>query len=546
MKKKIVWIVIALVVVAGVVLGLTVFGKGKNGKVEYRTETIGRGDIEALVVTSGTLNPIETVDVGAQVSGKIEKLYADFNSIVTKGQVVAELDQEPLLMKIQQNEANYKSRVASLERSKVSLQTAEKAYERAKSLFAKELISIEEMDAAEANYLNAKSDLVSSEATLAQAKSTLDLSKVDLGYSVIKAPVDGVVITRKVNVGQTLQSNYAAPVLFQVATDLTKMKVECSVDESDIGKVKEGQKVRFTVEAYPNQNFDGVVQQVRFSPETVQNVVTYTTIVNVDNPEKKLLPGMTATVSIIVGEAKNVLRVSNAALRFTPTLPAEELQAIMKESMDRMMAKRQAEGGQPGAPAGGAAPAAGSAPAAQGGQRTFNRQGGGQAGGAARPAGAPRLDAGQGRQVEHDVPPDGRPGHLLLGDRPQRAQGRRCRRRRPDVGDVHDRVQPRHGRDDVHGRAARGRTAISAAGRGRAIMPGNVIELQGPGQDLLRRGDGGPGPAGRILQDRPGGLPGHHGALGLGQVEPDEHPRLPRPADLRRIRLRRGGRLQAR
>jgi HlyD family secretion protein len=390
MKKKIVWIVIALVVVAGVVLGLTVFGKGKNGKVEYRTETIGRGDIEALVVTSGTLNPIETVDVGAQVSGKIEKLYADFNSIVTKGQVVAELDQEPLLMKIQQNEANYKSRVASLERSKVSLQTAEKAYERAKSLFAKELISIEEMDAAEANYLNAKSDLVSSEATLAQAKSTLDLSKVDLGYSVIKAPVDGVVITRKVNVGQTLQSNYAAPVLFQVATDLTKMKVECSVDESDIGKVKEGQKVRSTVEAYPNQNFDGVVQQVRFSPETVSNVVTYTTIVNVDNPEKKLLPGMTATVSIIVGEAKNVLRVSNAALRFTPTLPAEELQAIMKESMDRMMAKRQAEGGQPGAPAGGAAPAAGSAPAAQGGQRAFNRQGGGQGGGATRQQ-APRV-----------------------------------------------------------------------------------------------------------------------------------------------------------
>lgn len=384
MKKKIVWIVIALVVVAGVVLGLTVFGKGKNGKVAYRTETIGRGDIEALVVTSGTLNPIETVDVGAQVSGKIEKLYADFNSIVTKGQVVAELDQEPLLMKIQQNEANYKSRVASLERSKVSLQTAEKAYERAKSLFAKELISIEEMDAAEANFLNAKSDLVSSEATLAQAKSTLDLSKVDLGYSVIRAPVDGVVITRKVNVGQTLQSNYAAPVLFQVATDLTKMKVECSVDESDIGKVKEGQKVRFTVEAYPNQNFDGIVQQVRFSPETVSNVVTYTTIVNVDNPDKKLLPGMTATVSIIVGEAKNVLRVSNAALRFTPSLPAEQLQAIQKASVEQMMAKRQAEGGQPAAPAGGAAPAAGSAPAAQGGQRTFNRPGGGQAGGAAR------------------------------------------------------------------------------------------------------------------------------------------------------------------
>jgi HlyD family secretion protein len=382
MKKKIIWMIVTLVVIAGVVLGLTVFKSGKNGKVGYRTEVLAKGDIEALVVTSGTLNPIETVDVGAQVSGKIEKLYADFNSIVTKGQVVAELDQEPLRMKIEQNEANYRSRVASLERSKVTLQTAGKAYERAKSLFAKELISIEEMDASEANYLNAKSDLISSEASLAQAKSTLDLSKVDLGYSIIKAPVDGVVITRKVNIGQTLQSSYTAPVLFQVATDLTKMKVECSVDESDIGKVKEGQKVRFTVEAYPNDNFNGIVQQVRFSPETVQNVVTYTTIVTVENPEKKLLPGMTATVSIIVGEAKNVLRVSNAALRFTPNLSAEELAKMQTEMRDRMMAQRQAQGGQqPGAAAGpgGTAPTAAGAPqGAPGGQPMGQRQGGGE------------------------------------------------------------------------------------------------------------------------------------------------------------------------
>lgn len=384
MKKKIVWIIIALVVVTGVILGLTVFGKSKNGKVEYKTEVLGRGDIEALVVTSGTLNPIETVDIGAQVSGKIEKLYADFNSVVTRGQVVAELDQEPLLLKIQQNEASYKSRVASLEQSKVTLQTAEKAYERAKALFAKSLLSVEEMDAAEASFLNAKSSLISSEASLAQAKSTLDLSKVDLGYSVIKAPVDGVVITRKVNIGQTLQSSYQAPVLFQVATDLTKMKVECSVDESDIGKVKEGQKVRFTVEAYPNENFNGVVQQVRFSPETVQNVVTYTTIVNVENPDKKLLPGMTATVSIIVGEAKNVLRVSNAALRFTPNLTPAELEKMQQEMRDRMMAKRPADGGQPGQ----AAPA-GAAP--QGAPQGFTRQGGGEGGSGRQRQQMPRV-----------------------------------------------------------------------------------------------------------------------------------------------------------
>jgi HlyD family secretion protein len=389
MKKKVIWIIVALVVVTGVILGLTVFKNGKNGEVKYRTETIGRGDIEALVVTSGTLNPLETIDIGAQVSGRIEKLYADFNSPVKQGEIVAELDQEPLQMKIQQNEASYKSRVAALEQAKVNQDTAQKSYERAKSLFAKSLLSVEEMDAAEANYLNAKSSLVSAEASLAQAKTTLDLSKVDLSYAIIRSPVDGVVITRKVNIGQTLQSGFNVPVLFQVATDLTKMKVECSVDESDIGKVKEGQKVRFTVEAYPNEQFNGVVQQVRVSPETVQNVVTYTTIVNVDNPEKKLLPGMTATVSIIVGEAKNVLRVSNAALRFTPTLSAEEMARIQQEMRDRFMAQRQAQGGQTGgaAPAQGAsgAPAAGQRPqgqaagpaGGQGGQMAFTRQSGG-------------------------------------------------------------------------------------------------------------------------------------------------------------------------
>ncbi|MCJ7484802.1 MAG: efflux RND transporter periplasmic adaptor subunit, partial [Candidatus Aminicenantes bacterium] len=338
-------------------------------------------------------NPIEIVDVGAQVSGKIEKLFADFNTPVTKGQIVAELDQEPLKMKIDQNEANYKSRMASLERSKVSLSQAEKGFERAKSLFAKSLISIEEMEASEASFLGAKSDLISAEATLSQAKSTLDLSKVDLSYAVIRAPVDGIVIVRKVNVGQTLQSSMTAPLLFQVATDLTKMKVECSVDESDIGKVKEGQKVRFTVEAYQNETFTGIVQQVRFSPETVQNVVTYTTIVNVENPQKKLLPGMTATVSIVVGEARGVLRVSNAALRFTPNLSPEELAKMAQEMRDRMMAQRPAQSGQPGAAASGAATAGtGAQPAGQGGQTASNRQGGMPGGGGGQ-AGRTRQQA---------------------------------------------------------------------------------------------------------------------------------------------------------
>jgi len=385
MKKKTIIILAGLVVVAGVILGVTLFGKGKNDVVKYRKEALGRGDVEALVVTSGTLNPIEIVEVGAQVSGKVEKLYVDFNSLVSSGQVVAELDQEPLRMKIDQNEASYKSRVASLERAKVTLETAEKKYERSKALFEKELISIEEMDAAEASYLGAKTDLIAAEASLAQAKSALDLSKIDLSYAVIRAPVDGVVISRNVNVGQTVQSSFQAPVLFQIATDLTKMKVECSVDESDIGKVKEGQKVRFTVEAYPNETFQGVVQQVRFSPETVQNVVTYTTIVNLENPEKKLFPGMTATVSIIVGEAKDALRVPNAALRFTPTLTPEEMEKMLQEMRDRLMAGRAGQQGQPGGTAEGASP-------------QFKPRGEGRPQGQAGPAGG--AAAGRSRQQQ--------------------------------------------------------------------------------------------------------------------------------------------------
>jgi HlyD family secretion protein len=353
MKKRIIWIIVVLVIIAGSVLGVTVMRKGKGSAVKYRKEAIGKGDIQALVVTSGTLNPIDLVDVGSQVSGKITKLYADFNSTVTQGQVVAEIELEPLQMKIQQNEASYKSRVAALEQSKVNLANLKNKYDRAMSLFEKKLVSIEEKEAAESNYLGAKADVTAAEASLAQAKIALDLSKVDMSHAVIRAPVDGMVITRKVSLGQTLQAGMTVPVLFQVATDLTKMKVECSVDEADIGRVKEGQKVQFSVEAFPTETFNGVVQQVRYAATTVSNVVTYTTVVNVDNPEKKLRPGMTATVSIIAGEAKNVLRVPNAALRFTPDLSQAELAKIMKETTDRMIAQRQQQGGQtgPGGPA---------------------------------------------------------------------------------------------------------------------------------------------------------------------------------------------------
>ena len=345
MKKKLVLIIAAIVVVAGVLLGLTVFKGHKNGTVKYRTEALAKGDLEALVVTSGTLNPVRLVEVGSQVSGKIDKLYVDFNSQVKAGQVLAEIDQSLLKAKIDQNNANYLSAVASLERSKVTLDNLKKKYDRSLSLFEKDLISFEEKEAAEAAYLGAKTDVQSSDARLAQAKSQLDSSRVDLAYATIRSPIDGIVINRLINIGQTVAASFTAPKLFEIANDLGKMQVECDVDEADIGKVKENQKVRFTVDSFPDDTFFGTVNQVRYSPTVTQNVVTYKTIVDVDNPGMKLRPGMTATVSIISGEAKNVLRVSNAALRFTPSLPAEEMQKIMKDAAEKMMAGRRQEGG---------------------------------------------------------------------------------------------------------------------------------------------------------------------------------------------------------
>jgi HlyD family secretion protein len=374
MKKKVVLIVVAVVVIAAAVLGLGALKSRKNGVIKYRTEAIAKGDIEALVVTSGALNPVRLVEVGSQVSGKIDKLYVDFNSQVKEGQILAELDPSLLKSKIDQNNANYLSAKASLERAQVTLDNLQKKYERSKTLFGKNLLSFEENEAAEAAYLGAKTDVKSTEARLEQAKSQLDSSRVDLAYATIRSPIDGIVINRLINIGQTVAASFTAPKLFEIANDLSKMQVECAVDEADIGKVKERQQVRFTVDSFPDETFNGTVKQVRYSPTTTSNVVTYTTIVDVDNQGMKLRPGMTATVSIITGEAKNVLRIPNGALRFTPNLPAEELQKIMKDAGERMMAGRRQEGtpvpagtaGQAAAEPHGAAFGSGGAPPPQG------------------------------------------------------------------------------------------------------------------------------------------------------------------------------------
>lgn len=400
MRKKIIFGIIALAVIAGVILGLTVFKNGKNGLVRYRTEKLAKGDIEAVVTTSGTVNPTTMVEVGSQVSGKIAKLYVDYNSKVEEGQILAELDLLPFETRVNQSRANFLSAQASLEKAKVTLDNLRKQYERALSLFEKELISSEEKDIAEANYLGAKTDLQRAEASVEQAKSQLESSRLDLSYAIIRSPIDGLVISRNMNVGQTVQASFQAPKIFEIANDLSKMQVECDVDEADVGRIQENQKVRFTVDAFPNDSFNGVVEQVRYSPTVTSNVVTYTTIVAVDNPGMKLRPGMTATVTIITGEAKDVLRVPNAALRFTPSLPAEELAKIMKEAGERMMAQRKTEGGQ--TPATGT-PGSGSGQAPSqgaGAGRMMFAQGGGLSGQASgtrtrRPSMVWYLDANQ-------------------------------------------------------------------------------------------------------------------------------------------------------
>jgi HlyD family secretion protein len=350
-KKKLIIGGIALVVVVAVILWLTVFNKKGNGQNTFKTDAISRGDIEALVIASGTLNPVDVVDVSTQVSGRLAKVLVDFNSKVKAGQLVAEIDQSSFLTRLDQNQANYRSAQAALDGTRVTMESTKKKFERAQSLFEKNLISFEEKENSETQYLSAEADLKSSEARLEQARSQLDSSKVDLSYTVIRSPIDGIVISRNVNVGQTVAASFQAPILFQIANDLSKMRVECSIDEADIGKVQEGQEARFSVDAFPNDNFIGKVSQVRYSATVQQNVVTYTAIVDVNNPDLKLRPGMTATASILTGQARGVLRVPNTALRFQPDLTAEQLTAIMKKTREEMTAKRQASGqGQAGAP----------------------------------------------------------------------------------------------------------------------------------------------------------------------------------------------------
>ena len=320
MKKYL--IILAVVLLISGIAGF--FYLKRSPEVSYKTVKIERGDIVSTVAATGNLSAVTTVQVGTQVSGTIQKLYVDYNSRVKKGQPIAEIDPSLFNASIEQSQGNFLAAEANLQKAKVTLTDAERTRDRNKNLLAGGIISQSDYDVAETACQSARASVKAAEGSLAQARGSLLQSKTNLHYSVIRSPVDGVVISRAIDVGQTVAASFQTPTLFTIAQDLTKMQIEVSVDEADISRIQLNQNVSFTVDAYPEQNFRGKVVQIRNAPVINQNVVTYITVVTVDNSDLKLKPGMTANVSIEVAKKVGVLKLSPAALRFKPISNAEK------------------------------------------------------------------------------------------------------------------------------------------------------------------------------------------------------------------------------
>ena len=361
MKK----LILVIVVLAAIGVGAGAYYMNRAPKdPEVKTAQITRGDIVEVVPATGTLEAVTTVQVGTQVGGIIQELYADFNDIVKKGQIIARIDPTLVQTQIEQQRANVTRAEADLERLRVALADAVQKLDRAKVLFEKQLLPRTELETAEVTVNSAKAQIRSSEAGLIQAKSQLNTAQVNLAHTVIAAPIDGIVISRAVELGQTVNAGMSAPTLFILAADLTKMQVNANIDEADVGRMRPGQVVTFRVDAYPTDTFTGSVQQVRLQPTTVQNVVTYQTVIEVPNPQLKLKPGMTATVNIEVARRNNVLRIPTAATRFRPTdeIFAALKQPVPPEAQGGRFAGRGGReggrGGQPGSGGPGGAPAA--------------------------------------------------------------------------------------------------------------------------------------------------------------------------------------------
>lgn len=311
------WISLAVVLLAiATVVGCQM--RPKPLKDPYRFGAVTRGDITRSVSASGALQALVTVDVGSQISGQVTRVLADFNDEVRAGQTLAIIDPQTYQSRVAQSQADIVAGEAAVRQAQATLANAQADYDRKKTLVDQGIYAPTTLDQALAAYKVAQAGVASARAHVAQSRATLRSQQVDLGRTTITSPIDGIVVDRKVEPGNTVAASLQAPVLFTIAQDLSKVEVKISVDEADIGQVNEGQRVRFTVDSFPDDTFEGIVTQVRKQPTTDQNVVAYTVIAQADNPQRKLMPGMTANADIIIDTRRDVLRIPSAALRWTP------------------------------------------------------------------------------------------------------------------------------------------------------------------------------------------------------------------------------------
>ncbi|NBB15350.1 efflux RND transporter periplasmic adaptor subunit [Caulobacter sp. SLTY] len=376
-RKTYPWAIAAWAAGAAIVLGGGgyLLLKPKEAKDPYRTEAVQRGDITRSVSASGSLQALVTVQVGSQISGQITKVLVDFNDEVKAGQVMAILDPQTYVSRAEQGRAQVAASQASVDQLQAQAEVARANYNRTKTLYDKGIAAKAALDNDLAVWKAAQANVTAGRANVTSAQASLNATNVELGRTTIVAPINGVVVDRQIEPGQTVAASLSAPVLFQIAQDLNRLEVKISVDEADIGNVREGQRVKFTVDAFPDDNFTGVVTQVRKQPETSNNVVAYTVIAEADNPGGKLLPGMTANADIVLEERRDVLRVPAAALRWTPA--------------DQTAPRQQASGPMGGPPGMGAG----------GGQR----QQGGQRGGRMLERVTEALDLDNGQQAKAKV-----------------------------------------------------------------------------------------------------------------------------------------------
>ncbi len=371
MKKVSIVIVLAT-------LGITAYGylgfRTAEFIPEVSTVALARGDVVDTVGATGALEAVTTVQVGSQVSGIIDALYADFNSIVREGEVIARLEPSLFESQVEQSRANLARSEADVARLTVALDDARTQLRRSEELAAQNLIAASELEAAQVAVRSAEAQLQSAEASVIQSRASLNQSEVNLGHTVITAPIDGIVIARQVDVGQTVAASMSAPELFIIAADLTEMQVIANIDESDVGRIRPGQPVTFTVDAYAAEEFEGTVSQIRLEPVVLQNVVTYATVIDVPNNDLRLKPGMTATVTLEIARRENVLRVPNSALRFRPT---PDMFAVLNQPVPEILQRGGSAPGGGGARSGGPGGRGGPGSGGPGG---FGGPGGGRGG----------------------------------------------------------------------------------------------------------------------------------------------------------------------